>query len=315
MKTPDVFTFSIVTPQEARARVAGLLDRAFKVSAYQDHFPHIFLPTSSARIVLALNGKNEVIGTCAIDTELWPEPRMAQGACVGSVAVDPHVQGRGVGRQMLRWTLDQLSLQAQHDFVYLFSDRPAFYESLGFCLAGTETLNILDASKIGPSAPSLGMELMKPVPAASLDCEQRLSLWSALEAGRHRGESCSSWLKFNAVFEIPDLLVTSLHDSSGRWHAGAFIGKGIDFQGVMHTFFARSESVLVEFLSRFAAEFRQAAAQLLLATGVWSPSLGSLLQERERRPLFMIRGLRQSTAEVISEVESQYLYPRALFSS
>jgi hypothetical protein len=109
--------------------------------------------------------------------------------------------------------------------------------------------------------------------------------------------------------------VTALHDSSGRWHAGAFIGKGIDFQGVMHTFFARSESVLVEFLSRFAAEFRQAAAQLLLATGVWSPSLGSLLQERERRPLFMIRGLRQSTAEVISEVESQYLYPRALFSS
>lgn len=315
MTRSDPISFSIVSPKAARPRVTGLLERAFGFLDYPDHFPHIFSPHSSAHIVLASNEKDEVIGTCAIDTELWLEPHVTRGACLGSVGVEPHQQGRGVGRRMLLWALEQLALQARHDFVYLFSDRPAFYQSLGFCAAGRETLSAFEVFKHRSLSSASGLSLMKPLPVSALDGRQRMELWSALEVGRHLGESCSNWIKFNSVCQIPELLVTALVDGRGRWHAGAFIGKGIDFQGVMHTLFAKSESDLLEFLSKFSYEYKNIAAHLLVAPGVWSGPVASLLRVRECRTLFLIRGLLQTTESVTSNVERQYLYPRALFSS
>lgn len=87
-----------------------------------------------------MNSAGDVVALCAVDTEIWSEPTYLRGACIGSVAVDPGVQRRGVGHKLLSWVLAQLAFERQHDFVYLFSDQPRFYEQLGFKQAGVERL-------------------------------------------------------------------------------------------------------------------------------------------------------------------------------
>ena len=291
-----------------------ILDSAFAVRDYLHNFPHIFLPESSASIALARDSSKKIIGMCSVDSEFWSEPVFLRGACIGSVAVHPDNQGVGVGSDLLRWVCAELHLQRRYDFVYLFSDKPSFYENLGFTRVGEESLFTLRLPCLQKYL-TQDVRLQKPREISSLEQAQLVNIWQALERGRKSGESHATWSKFIDVSKIQGLLVSWLEDAHGRIVAGGFIGKGIDFQGVMHSFFADTDHRALEFLTRFSFEYPDISEHLLLAPGLWNSLLSPLLQKRQSQPLCLVQGLEKSTEEISKFFNLGLLYPRSIFSS
>jgi amino-acid N-acetyltransferase len=75
----------------------------------------------------------QVIGCVAL-TIVW-----ADLAEVRSLAVDPHHQGRGVGRQLARWAVDEARRLGIRRIMALTYER-RFFERLGFWVVDKETL-------------------------------------------------------------------------------------------------------------------------------------------------------------------------------
>lgn len=296
------------------SQISGLLDRAFAVKNYTRNFPHIFSDRSSAQIFAGFDEHGQMMGLCAVDTEIWTSPVFLRGACIGSVGVDPAFQRKGIGRQLMSAVVKELVAARNHDFVYLFSDQGEFYGALGFVPAGEE---ILDRPRRTPSNRSSAQcSFRPPIPTTGLTTDERSRLWAALEAGRRSTESISAFVKAQQVLNIPDTLVCWTQDrASGEIRAGAFVGKGIDFQGVVHSFFAHNPTALRDYWSQFLHYVGVHAEQMLVAAGGWRDCLSKELVESRRQSLCLVYEWIPRQPSVQSLFETQQLYPRALFSS
>ncbi|MEN9528467.1 MAG: Acetyltransferase domain [Pseudomonadota bacterium] len=306
--------FAFHRPPLRNLSVEKILNTAFSVQNYVESFPHIFSENSGALVATASNAKGEVKGMCAIDSEFWSEPTFLRGACIGSVAVAPEHQGQGLGRELLKWVLDQLSSAQLHDFIYLFSQPRSFYTDLGFVAAGNEGLYTFRPTNRRITLPA-GIHLAKPREVSGLDEAARKQLWCALERGRKYGESHASWGKFEGLCTVSGLLVSWLEGSDGRMLAGAFVGKGIDFQGVMHTCFAESEAMAELFFNIFLQNYRELSKELLIAPGLWLNSIESFLVYSQSQVLCLVHGLQTPTERCVEWLATGKVYPRSLFSS
>ncbi|NBW83069.1 N-acetyltransferase, partial [bacterium] len=244
---PSVVFFEWQESRDDR-RLAHLLDPAFGVEKYTLSFPHIFAPQSAARIFAAMDANNTLVAACAVDTEVWSSPRFLRGACIGSVAVHPARQRQGIGQALLRWVLEQLQLGNAHDFAYLYSDQSGFYQSLGFENVGIERLF---QPKRSVFSVSVDPRFLKPARTVDLTPADKRRLWHALERCRKTCESHASLAKLEMVLTIPDMLFFGLENTAGEWAAGAFVGKGVDFRGVIHSFFATDDHVLQDLWRQF----------------------------------------------------------------
>ncbi|NBO37762.1 N-acetyltransferase [bacterium] len=314
MKLP--VRFSPLSQQNAieYPSISKTLDRAFAVEKYIESFPHIFSRESSARLCIAEDSNNEVVGLCAIDSEHWSFPRMLRGACIGSVAVDPRMQGHGIGRALIRWVVDRIRDEKAHDFVYLFSDKPSFYEALGFSIAGEERICALEPG-ISQRPVQSGYHLAGPRAISELNEAQLSQLWSALEKCRLPGESHANLSKLRLVARIPNMQIIWIEEGSRRILAGAFLGKGVDFQGVLHTFFAESAQAANDFLGIFYKSFHVLAGQLQVAAGLWTPQLATSLKVKHIQPLCLVLGLEEETSGIQHALGCGEIYPRGVFSS
>lgn len=300
-------------------QLSVLLDSAFQVKNYTASFPHVFSSESSARIFVGVDSSNRIVATCAVDTEVWTEPAYVRGACIGSVAVDPDFQGQGLGRHLLTWVFEHLQQDAQHDFAYLFSDKARFYEALGFRTVGTEILSVPVCSSLPmPSDPRLSGDFVLRGPIATKDLRntELNKLWAALERGRRAGESHASLAKTRMIFAIPEMLVSWIEgQDGGAIHAGAFVGKGVDFQGVIHTLFADHLNHLEVFWNLFSERLGETLPALLVAAGSWHNHLGHRCVEKQRQNLCLVKPFSTTASAVSQFINDQILYPRALFSS
>ncbi|MEY2987484.1 MAG: Acetyltransferase domain [Pseudomonadota bacterium] len=307
--------FSFERQQSQTAVAAKILDSAFSVESYSESFPHVFSEGSSAVIACARNSQGTLLGLCGVDTEYWSEPQSLRGACIGSVAVDPSAQGQGVGTALLSWVIDALRLSCSHDFIYLFSAENRFYESLGFKAVGRERLFAfeLDSAKTSTSD---GYHLSSLRQTTDLVPDEQRALWQVLEQTRLSGESHAGWLKFLQVCSIPDLWVAWIAESSsGRIRAGGFVGKGIDFRGVMHNLFACSNEVLNDFLNIFSTHHRELSKSLLLAPGLWTAALTQGFTPKAEQNLCYVLPLTFDLQQLTLSFNEGRLYPRSLFSS
>lgn len=307
--------FSLERQQSHVTTAAHILDSAFSVQSYTQSFPQIFSEESSAIIASAHTDAGALVGLCGIDTEIWSEPRALRGACIGSVAVEPSYQGKGVGTALLRWVIQALRTAQSHDFIYLFSEENRFYNSLGFTAVGRERLYALSHhDKLhSDQEQSCFVELRR---TTALNHAEKVALWQSLERMRLSGESHASWCKFLQVCTIPDLWVAHLTErSTGHTLAGGFVGKGIDFQGVMHNLFAYSDTALNEFLAAFSAHHRELSKNLLIAPGLWSAKLMSSLTLKAEQNLCYALPLSVEPNVLISCFDEGRIYPRSLFSS
>jgi predicted N-acetyltransferase YhbS len=291
-----------------------LLNSAFSVNDYATSFPHIFSERAGVLIATAAETSGEIRALCAVDSEFWSEPRFLRGACIGSVAVAPNAQGQGLGGALLKWVIEQLLALRLHDFAYLFSQPRSFYEGLGFTAAGTEGLYSFKP-KLARGSPSRDHRLIPPCEISLLEPMTRARLWCALERGRKSGESHADWTKFETLCGLSGMHVSWLESNEGHVFAGAFIGKGIDFKGVMHTIFADSDSLAEIFVREFCGDYSELSQQILVAPGLWSSVLTKLLLPSQSQTLCLVRGLEVPTEKCVELISSARIYPRSLFSS
>jgi predicted N-acetyltransferase YhbS len=295
--------------------VAKILDDAFKVNSYVNSFPHIFSENSSALIACARNEQGALVGVCSVDTEQWKEPHSLRGACIGSVAVAPSAQGQGVGTALLNWVIQELRVGGCHDFIYLFSAENRFYDRLGFVAVGKERLFAFDGGFKSPSGIE-NVHLTELRRTTELNACELRKLWCSLEQMRLSGESHAGWLKFVQVCRIPDLWVSWISQNhSDRIVAGGFVGKGIDFQGVMHNPFACSSAALNDFLNVFSKHHKELSKSLLLAPGLWSGEFTSSWNMRAEQNLSYVLPLTAAAQSCMRAFKQGTLYPRSLFSS
>jgi N-acetylglutamate synthase-like GNAT family acetyltransferase len=305
--------FSHLNEVRGSPALARLLDSAFKAQNYVQSFPHIFSSQSSAQIFAGRDRQQNLLAVCAVDTEVWSEPHFLRGACLGSVAVEPACQGKGVGRRFLSWVVDEVRQQARHDFIYLFSDQPEFYESLGFIRIGEEILcePLLQELHHG----SRRIVFRPPVLTQHLNEHEILRLWPAFESGRRTGESHSSFSKFQLAASIPNMIVSWIEDEGKRIVGGCFVGKGIDFQGVAHSFFAESDEFLRHFWEEFIVHLGPQVCNLQVAGGMWSGVLSPFLKKKSAQHLCLVYEFANVKNHVQEFLHGGRVYPRALFSS
>jgi predicted N-acetyltransferase YhbS len=300
--------------QESRAdrRLVRLFDAAFGVEKYTLSFPHIFASQSAARIFVACDSNNALVAACAVDSEIWSFPRYLRGACIGSVAVDPAHQRQGHGRALLGWVLDQLHQGNAHDFAYLFSDQSGFYQSLGFLNAGIEKLFM---PLRGNFTSTIDPRFLRPMRTVDMSASDKNRLWKALERFRKPCESHASLAKLEMVLTIPEMLFFGLENSAGEWVAGAFVGKGVDFRGVIHSFFASDNANLRDLWRQFMIFAGDKALELQVAPGAWISELADELSENHQQNLCMVLPFSNTAHDVCELVDRGELYPRSLFSS
>jgi predicted N-acetyltransferase YhbS len=127
-----MFTLTPERPEDGPA-IEALLDRAFGSERTQKtsyRFRDGVEPIANLRWV-ARGAEGEVLGTI----RYWPirviSPLGERDALLlGPIAVEPALKGKGIGRALIRNTLD-MAAQAGHRLVLLVGD-PDYYEAFGF---------------------------------------------------------------------------------------------------------------------------------------------------------------------------------------
>lgn len=132
-----MFTLAPERPEDGPA-IEALLDRAFgsdrnRKTSYR--FRDGVEPIATLRWV-ARAADGAVLGTI----RYWPirvvGPRGERDALLlGPIAVEPALKGKGIGRALIRFTLD-MAAQAGHRLVLLVGD-PGYYEAFGFVPAAS----------------------------------------------------------------------------------------------------------------------------------------------------------------------------------
>lgn len=160
---------------------------------------------------------------------------------IGLVYTDPAARGQGLAGRCIESCCEALEHQGAV-VALLWSDKPAFYARLGFHPFGEEKRWIVDAAVCHIARQSLGQGAVSP--ALEMDTP-RSSDWAEMEdlyasktfrVDRQPGE-------LERLAAAPDTFCVVAR-SEGRVRAYAALGRGDDFQGVVHEWAGSNEDVL-----------------------------------------------------------------------
>jgi GNAT superfamily N-acetyltransferase len=188
----------------------------------RDEFPQVFGPRSRAQHFVLDLGDETVAHAAALDLDMRVHGRSWHPRLVGSVVVDPHHRGLGLGRAVMEEVVRNFESSSREALV-LWSDKPGFYAKLGFEPFGHEFHVSVDGH--GVEAPEPRAELR---PARERDLEELLllHLGKPIHSARSLGD-------FESFVRIPDCK-TYVADRDGHVVAYACIGKGLDFPNFAH---------------------------------------------------------------------------------
>jgi GNAT superfamily N-acetyltransferase len=179
----------------------------------RDEFPQVFGPRSRAQHFVLDLGDETVAHAAALDLDMRVHGRSWHPRLVGSVVVDPHHRGLGLGRAVMEEVVRNFESSSREALV-LWSDKPGFYAKLGFEPFGHEFHVSVDGH--GVEAPEPRAELR---PARERDLEELLllHLGKPIHSARSLGD-------FESFVRIPDCK-TYVADRDGHVVAYACIGK------------------------------------------------------------------------------------------
>lgn len=154
----------------------------------------------------------------------------AKVGMIGSVVTDKQYQGRGFASRLLKQALHEMSQQGV-DIVVLWSDKPEFYEKLGFVKAGQELDFVIDSQKkINSTLSARKLHLENDLRAVfQLYSENEFQVLRTLE-------------EMKAFLSIPEVQCYVM-EQSGVIASYLCVNKGADFTGVIHEWGGDTESL------------------------------------------------------------------------
>lgn len=245
--------------------VYALINRCFANVSYNgyqhvENFPHVFSPANSSFLcVEALEGSIGLQGACTVYPTSWylPSGLGFQGACVGNVCVDVPFRNQGIGQKLLQYA-EEKAQQWGCCFVYLFSDLSEFYEKAGYRPYGAENFVQLNPDFLVQFWKILKNEGLKNHKdswdvQAFVTKEGRMSpflnvLWSFIIQYSSHCFCLLSFQDFIKMMQIPDMEVFMIFNNRENYkdidiQACCFLGKGSDFQNVIHGFYFKKPEV------------------------------------------------------------------------
>lgn len=135
---------------EDAAEILRLLEqRELPLAGLIDHLATVIVAREAARIV----------GTAAL--EVYPD-----GALLRSVAVDPAVQGRGVGRRLTQAAMDLARERSVQTLYLLTTTAEAFFPKFGFSRITRDAVppGVRQSVEFGSACPSTAVVMCKHLP-------------------------------------------------------------------------------------------------------------------------------------------------------
>lgn len=271
----------LISDARSLGALSALTDAAFHCRDYLSNLPHVFSGANAQHFVTVCQS-GVLVAFCSLYPTHWLRTDARRsfllGMCIGSVCTHPDFEGRGFARLALAAAIAHARAR-RADFVYLFSELSAFYGKFGFESAGTETFVACDPGESGtPGVPESHNEaLLRAItdrlertgvsksrvylerrPVTLLDESEKRDLWAFLCVHGARAESLLDAGEFSTMMRIPAMDVVRCL-CNGVLSASFFIGKGNDFQGVVHGLAQRSEADAYWLMGRFRKAHPQCA--------------------------------------------------------
>lgn len=276
-------------PGEACA--PSFLDEAFRAEGYTLGFPQVFA-ASNAHWRFAVDARGaptcvaeDAVAFCAGCPLSWSSSRVGfvRVLNLGSVATKPGCEGQGFASLVLQEALAAAE-RARLQGVVLFAEgeKARLYEKVGFAPATGDTFVFLHPAASGEGAAENATrltlahaDLVKKgygksrvffdASAAELGAQPALAgrLWQSLVRLSGPEVSRLSWREFQSLVSIPNVRVRWL-ERAGGVEALCFLGKGVDFQNVLHGLVARSERDALFLLGESAAQSPESTVTLLV---------------------------------------------------
>jgi len=251
-------------PPQGPEPVSALLTEAFGVSGYVQGFPHVFSTDNAHNVFLFREGGKDAVGgevraVCAGWEVAWPtgdaHVGLVRGFCVGSVATARGFEGRGYASAVLACAIDAARVRGI-DAICLFSEKKRLYEKAGFVSAGGDAFVFLHPLASAASGAANNAVLVArhatlvktgfgrtrifcSVPASEAPLEKLAQAILDFSARCAPTLSRLDAKELRTLLSIPDMQLRWL-ESDGAMRALCFVGKGHDFQGVMHGLLATS---------------------------------------------------------------------------
>lgn len=224
---PDSAVAITLLAERDRERADALVDRCMRPGAALSmtaDFPLLVGPGARSERLVAISGERivaHVAGRIArIDRPGCSPLRILN---VGAVATAPEARGRGLAGALVR-TLLERARRRGIELAMLWTDRPAFYERIGFAFAGCERRVLYQRSAVSAGAfPSPSAFAVAPVRREDVGALLDLRLKhdpAPLSRARREAER---------LFFLPRSHGLVLRDGTDRIVAYAVLGKGLDF--------------------------------------------------------------------------------------
>jgi len=256
------------------------LDAAFGIVGYIDGFPNVFAK-SNAHWRFGVDG----LAYCAAYPVAWNTAQVGfvRGLCLGSVATRPGYEGLGHASCAIKAALHAAD-ERGIDAVFLFAQgaKARLYEKAGFRKIGCDAFLYLhsDAQGVGSRANARALRSQHANLTAKgfgksrtfFESETRLlgedllakRLWCASVRLAEPSMSLLGWGEFRTLLAIPDMRVRWVEKREEGIVALCFLGKGPDFDNVLHGLSAVSVSDALFLLGESVLKDSDTTATLLL---------------------------------------------------
>jgi predicted N-acetyltransferase YhbS len=225
--------------------ITQLLNRCFDCEHYTENFPTVFQDLDPRWSFVGICA-NKIVSFCHVSLLNWqPANNLKQMVgCLGSVATHPDFQKRAYGSRLVRLA-ETACWQASLDGICLFSDRAEFYLSRGYRHLGTEQLMQLEHQIFEVPQSENEFRLISNSRTMT-DRHEQVEIWQLLS--RSPFDSILSFQDFALLLQVPGVAVATVRDKS-KIRAMGLIGKGIDFQNVLHSVVSLENSDRLELVA------------------------------------------------------------------
>lgn len=221
-----------------RGRVLDWLDdglRRGERGRLEAEYPLALGEAADAAARIAFVGGEPAAHAALQVVEISARSRRLRVGLVGSVYTDPRHRDRGLARACVRACVDEARARSAV-LAMLWSDLPDFYRRLGFVPAGRESLLGVDSGVIARAGPARAPAGIGAPRRAEMPALEALYRAKPVHVLRPPGSLAR-------LAAAPDTRVVVARDTDGP--AGyAALGRGDDFQGVVHEWAGCPDAVL-----------------------------------------------------------------------
>lgn len=161
--------------------------------------------------------------------EVGADASGATWALIGNVATAPHLQGKGIMREVLT-QLTAMARASGHEGILLWSDLTSFYQKLGFEQVGREC-RVQFVGQVGEA--EAGVQTTATLIRSKRDLSDHdIGRLLDLRNRARRRLECSP-CEFKNLLTIPELDLYVAGEGE-TWTGFGVVGKGCDMRGVLH---------------------------------------------------------------------------------